>query len=263
MMLNRAMRSASNTSSLLWRGLGMQTGGMVGTVRGVGQRLEGVGIDMSGCGVRGGLGEMRMMREGKLVGDEFVLGLAKGRLAQRDCVEKGWVLDGVPRTRVQAQRLVEIGGVMRPDVVVHLKGDAEEIVRRIRERRMDPVSGRIYNLTTNMPKEQEVLQRLVRRADDEEGGVRERMRVYNQQLPGLWDVIEGSGVRIVELETAGRGIAEVVKQASDAVDGFKRVVMFGLPGCGKGTVGALVGGRRVHVSSGDLLRSRTTCAIEN
>lgn len=261
MMLSRAFRPTANTAALLWKGIGRQTGGVVEAVGELGRGLERIGIDVTPCGVRGGVDEMGMMREGKLVGDELVLGLAKGRLAQRDAREGGWVLDGVPRTRLQAERLVEEKGVMRPDVVVHLKADVEEIVTRICERRMDPVTGRIYNLATNLPREHEVLGRLVRRVDDEEGVVRERVRVYNKELPGVWQVFERSGVRIVEMETAGRGIAEIVEKVADAVDGLKRVVMFGLPGCGKGTVGALIGGGRVHVSSGDLLRKRATCAI--
>eukprot|EP00177_Eucheuma_denticulatum_P001056 GFKZ01001925.1.p2 GENE.GFKZ01001925.1~~GFKZ01001925.1.p2 ORF type:complete len:262 (-),score=43.12 GFKZ01001925.1:36-821(-) len=261
MMLSRAFRPTANTAALLWKGIGRQTGGVVEAVGELGRGLERIGIDVTGYGARSGVDEMGMMREGKLVGDELVLGLAKGRLTQQDCLDGGWVLDGVPRTTVQAQRLVGEKGAMRPDVVVHLKGDVEEIVRRICERRMDPVTGKIYNLATNMPREREVLGRLVRRVDDEEGVVRERMRVYNEELPGVWQVFQGSGVRIVEMDTAGKGIAEVAGKVADAVQGLKRVVMFGLPGCGKGTVGALIGGGRVHVSSGDLLRKRATCAI--
>lgn len=261
MLLSRGFRPTANTAALLWKGIGRQTGGVVEAMGELGRGLEKIGIDLTGCGGRSGTDEMGMMREGKLVGDELVLGLAKGRLAQRDCMEGGWVLDGVPRTMTQAQRVVEENGGMRPDVVVHLKGDVEEIVTRICERRMDPVTGRIYNLSTNMPREHEVLGRLVRRVDDEEGVVRQRIKVYHKELPGVWQVFEGSGVRLVEMETGGKGIAEVVEKVADAVEGLKRVVMFGLPGCGKGTVGALIGGGRVHVSSGDLLRKRAACAI--
>lgn len=195
------------------------------------------------------------MRSGKLVRDDLVLALAKGRLEERDCKQGGWILDGLPRTRIQAETLTR-DKEMRPDVVVHLEADVEEIVKRIGERRMDPVTGRVYNLQTNLPEDGEVLARLVQRCDDEEGVVRERLRIYQKHMPEVWDVLEKDGVRIAEVETKGCGIEEVLDRVFEAIEDDKRIVMAGLPGCGKGTIGERIGGGRVHVSSGDLLRKR-------
>lgn len=273
-MLSRAFRSSAsvaNTATLVWRGVGRQTG-VIDLVAGR------YGMDKTGMeriamgsilgGVHTALPEISIaappdvnsigldtMRSGKLVRDEVVLSLAKGRLEERDCKQGGWILDGLPRTRTQAETLTG-DKEMRPDVVVHLAGDVEEIVERIGERRLDPVTGLVYNLQTNLPEDREVLARLVKRCDDEQGVVRERLRVYQKHMPGVWDVFEKNRVRIAEVGTKGCGIEEVLDKVLQAVDGEKKIVMAGLPGCGKGTIGERIGGGRVHVSSGDLLRKR-------
>lgn len=195
------------------------------------------------------------MRTGNLVRDDVVLDLAKRRLEQMDCKQGGWVLDGLPRTRIQAQILTS-DIALRPDVVVHLKADVDDIVQRIGERRLDPVTGRVYNLKTNLPQDAEILARLVKRCDDDEAVVRERLRVYEKHMPAVWQVFEGDGVRIAEVDTKGCSIDQVLDRVLEQVGPQKRIVMAGLPGCGKGTIGERIGSGRVHVSSGDLLRKR-------
>lgn len=271
-MLSRAFRSSAsvaNAATLVWRGVGRQTG-VIDLVAGR-YGMDKAGVERIALGnILGGattaLPEISIapdvnsigldtMRSGKLVRDDLVLALAKGRLEERDCKQGGWILDGLPRTRIQAETLTR-DKEMRPDVVVHLEADVEEIVKRIGERRMDPVTGRVYNLQTNLPEDGEVLARLVQRCDDEEGVVRERLRIYQKHMPEVWDVLEKDGVRIAEVETKGCGIEEVLDRVFEAIEDDKRIVMAGLPGCGKGTIGERIGGGRVHVSSGDLLRKR-------
>lgn len=271
-MLSRAFRSSAsvaNAATLVWRGVGRQTG-VIDLVAGrygmdkagmeriaLGNILGGATTALPEISIAPDVNSIGLdtMRSGKLVRDDLVLALAKGRLEERDCKQGGWILDGLPRTRIQAETLTR-DKEMRPDVVVHLEADVEEIVKRIGERRMDPVTGRVYNLQTNLPEDGEVLARLVQRCDDEEGVVRERLRIYQKHMPEVWDVLEKDGVRIAEVGTKGRGIEEVLDRVFEAIGDDKRIVMAGLPGCGKGTIGERIGGGRVHVSSGDLLRKR-------
>jgi adenylate kinase len=68
--------------------------------------------------------------------------------------DKGWILDGMPRTVVQAKSLDEMG--CTPDIMFVLDVPDEELVERIVGRRNDPVTGKIYHLKFNPPKEKEV-----------------------------------------------------------------------------------------------------------
>merc|ERR1712100_1008605 len=56
-----------------------------------------------------GLLAKNYMEEGKLVPDDVIIGVVKARLEEEDCQQKGWLLDGFPRTLVQAEALSESG----------------------------------------------------------------------------------------------------------------------------------------------------------
>ena len=70
---------------------------------------------------------------GKLVPDEVVIAIVRERLAQDDCAQ-GYILDGFPRTVVQAEKFEEIGG--RVDAVINLVISDEEIMERMTGRRV-------------------------------------------------------------------------------------------------------------------------------
>ena len=116
------------------------------------------------------------MREGKLVPDEMVLELMRGRLTQQDA-EKGAIFDGFPRTVAQAQALDSLLATMdrEIDAVVVLDVPLESIVERVTGRRTDPASGQVYHVRYNPPPaELEVVQR----KDDTEEVVRTRFEEY-------------------------------------------------------------------------------------
>ncbi|MGL4734337.1 MAG: adenylate kinase [Enterovibrio sp.] len=123
---------------------------------------------------------------GQLVSDEIILGLVKERIAQPDC-QKGFLLDGFPRTLAQADGLHAMGVTV--DHVVELAVDDEVIVARTTGRRVHPGSGRTYHIVHNPPKidgkDDVTGEDLVLRADDEENIVRERLAVYHAQTAPL------------------------------------------------------------------------------
>lgn len=121
------------------------------------------------------------MKRGELVPDDLVIALVIERLRQGDC-QKGFILDGFPRTRPQAEaldRALEDAG-MRLDAVVLVKVPDELIVERITGRRMDPETGSIYHLTFQPPPE-EVRDRLVQRKDDTEEACKARLEKYHSE----------------------------------------------------------------------------------
>lgn len=133
------------------------------------------------------------MEKGQLVPDDLIIDICLNRLRQPDCVQRGWLLDGFPRTGSQAKALSEAGLV--PDLFIHIKVDDEECVRRISGRYTDPVTGIIYNLTTNPPPA-EIRSRLTQRADDREEVIRDRLKSYHAQYDSVVQYFQGQFVEI-------------------------------------------------------------------
>src|SRR5262245_25905006 len=112
----------------------------------------------------------RVMRSGALVADEQVNTLVEERLAQPDCA-RGFILDGYPRTRQQAEALFHwLGARGIDELVIHLLVDYNRIITRLTGRRQCPHCGTLYNLVSKPPKQDEVCDldgtKLVIRDDD-------------------------------------------------------------------------------------------------
>ncbi len=127
-----------------------------------------------------------LMDQGHLVDDEAVVGIVRERLHQPD-VAAGFLLDGFPRTVVQAAALdgiiAEAG--LAPLVVVNIDVPADELVRRVLDRRVCTACG-----TNAKPGDHESVcgkcgGEMVRRSDDTEAVVRERLAVYDRQTRPL------------------------------------------------------------------------------
>ena len=115
-----------------------------------------------------GLEAKSFMDAGKLVPDEVVNGLVAERLAQPDC-EKGFIMDGFPRTVVQAKTLDEILAKLGKKIekVIALNVPDSDIIERITGRRTSKLTGKIYHIKFNPPVDEKE-EDLVQRADDTE-----------------------------------------------------------------------------------------------
>ena len=122
------------------------------------------------------------MDEGKLVPDELVIDLLKQRLQEDDC-KNGYILDGFPRTVVQAQELEKIA---RIDSVILIDLPFNVIEDRIVNRRLCENCGEIYNVSTY---EKTTCNKcgapLYQRDDDKLETVRNRLEVYERQTAPL------------------------------------------------------------------------------
>ncbi|XP_059637822.1 adenylate kinase 5, chloroplastic [Cornus florida] len=123
------------------------------------------------------------MNAGKLVPDEIVTAMVTARLSLKDAKEKGWLLDGYPRSFAQAQTLENLK--IRPDVYIALDVPDETLVDRCVGRRMDPVTGKIYHIKNFLPETEEVKARLVIRPDDTEEKVKSRLEIYKQNAEAI------------------------------------------------------------------------------
>lgn len=141
------------------------------------------------------------MDSGNLVDDEIVLGMIRERLAEEDA-QRGFILDGFPRTLVQARALdtmlQEMGKPL--DTVVLLDVDYGELTKRISGRRSCQDCGKVFNVFTSPAPEGELCpktnepHRLFQRSDDNETAVAERLRVYDEKTRPLIDYYTQQGL---------------------------------------------------------------------
>ncbi len=164
------------------------------------------------------------MDRGELVPDEIVIGIVKERLKEPDC-QKGFILDGFPRTLPQAEALdkmlEELG--MKIDAVINIAVPEEEVVRRIAYRRTCKKCGAVYHLIYAPPKEDNKCDKcggeLYQREDDKEETVRERYRVYRERTEPLIEYYRKKGL-LYEVDGT-KSIEEVFKQIEETLKKIK------------------------------------------
>lgn len=132
-----------------------------------------------------------IMDRGDLVSDEIVVGIIADRLDAPD-VKKGFILDGFPRNTAQAEALDKMlsGKGLKLDAVVEMKVDDEALVERITGRYTCAKCGKGYHDIFEKPKTEGVCDacgstEFIRRADDNEKTVRDRLGIYNKQTAPL------------------------------------------------------------------------------
>jgi len=134
----------------------------------------------------------RYMSRGQLVPDETIVRVFLDRLEKPDA-RNGAILDGFPRTRVQAEALdralAEAG--RQVDRTIFIDVSTEDLIRRMANRRICTANGHVYNLASNPPLNDEVCDidgsPIVQRPDDNEATVRARM---SEQIPPLLEVVD-------------------------------------------------------------------------
>ncbi|KAF2919009.1 probable adenylate kinase 5, chloroplastic isoform X1 [Oryza sativa Japonica Group] len=118
------------------------------------------------------------MDNGMLVPDQVVTDMVVSRLSQPDVRERGWLLDGYPRSYAQAQSLESMK--IRPDIFIVLEVPDDILIDRCVGRRLDPETGKIYHIKNFPPENDEVSARLVTRSDDTFEKVKSRLDTYKQ-----------------------------------------------------------------------------------
>lgn len=139
-----------------------------------------------------GLEAKSYIDKGELVPDEVTIGIVKERLGKDDC-ERGFLLDGFPRTVAQAEALEEIlEEYGKPiDYVINIEVDKDALMERLTGRRICSVCGTTYHLVFNPPKMPGICDKdggeLYQRADDNEETVSKRLEVNMKQTQPLLD----------------------------------------------------------------------------
>lgn len=136
---------------------------------------------------------------GKLVPDELTVGIVRERLLKDDC-QKGFILDGFPRTVEQADALngilKEIGLTLTR--VLNINVPASELIERAVGRRICKKCGATYHVKFNPPKQEGICddcgEALTQRADDTAETMKNRLSVYEASTKPLIDYYQKAGI---------------------------------------------------------------------
>lgn len=160
------------------------------------------------------------MDRGDLVPDEVTNAMVKDRLSKEDAAA-GFLLDGFPRNVPQAETLKGMLAELdtRLDVVLELRVDEEEVVKRLSGRRSCPECGRVYHVEYDPPKVEGRCDNegaeLYQREDDREETVRHRLKVYREQTAPLVEFYEAEGL-LATIAATGP-VEEVTARAKAAI----------------------------------------------
>jgi adenylate kinase len=146
-----------------------------------------------------GMEAKKFMDAGQLVTDEVVIGLVKERLSKPD-TDKGFMLDGFPRTVPQAEALDKVLADLNKAInhVVSIEVANEELMGRLTGRRTCKACGSGFHVIFDPPKVEGKCDKcggeLYQRDDDNEATVSNRLKVYDSQTKPLIDYYQGKGL---------------------------------------------------------------------
>ena len=154
------------------------------------------------------------MNRGELVPDAVVVGLVMEKLSSPEC-QKGFLLDGFPRTVAQADQLSKYLASTGKglDQVVYFSLSKDEIIRRISGRRSCPDCKAVYHLESVPPKHAGICdvcgKALIQRNDDKPETVESRLAVYQEQTAPL---VEYYKTQNILRELDGEGLVSAVQE---------------------------------------------------
>jgi adenylate kinase len=131
-----------------------------------------------------------LMDRGELLGDDLILEMVSTRLAESDTKDRGFILDGCPRTVAQAQMLADWLAPVDLDLVIDIAVPTSQVLRRLASRRVCVDCGANYSLTAR-PLINWTCDvcggEVVQREDDTEEAITRRLEIYEIQTAPLID----------------------------------------------------------------------------
>ena len=159
------------------------------------------------------------MKAGDLVPDELIMGIMEKRLQEPDC-EKGFLLDGFPRTIPQAEALKALLDKLgiELDMAVNIDVPREVILDRLTTRRTcsNAECQAIYNVKSNPPKVEGVCDKcgspVIQREDETEEAISHRLETYQEKTAPLVDFYEKEGLLVNVNATSSEAVIDAIKQ---------------------------------------------------
>ncbi len=133
------------------------------------------------------------VEKGLLVPDEIVIEVVKKRLSEPDC-QKGWILDGFPRTIKQAEELDKFAP---PDIALNFVCPDEVIIERLSGRRVCKKCGKNWHIKFMPPPQPDRCEcggELYQREDDKPEVIKKRLEVYREQFTPIIDYYRRRGI---------------------------------------------------------------------
>jgi len=155
------------------------------------------------------------MASGKLISDELTYQIVKERTSRDDCTGT-FILDGYPRTAVQAEQLESLAKEQGKEIqAIEVDIARDELMKRLTGRRSCGVCGEIYNIYSKPPKKENVCDFhpetiLTHRADDNEESVATRLATYDELTSPLLNYYETSG-RLKKID-GSREVEEIYRE---------------------------------------------------
>lgn len=160
------------------------------------------------------------MAAGRLISDDLTYKVVRERTSREDC-KNGYILDGYPRTAIQAKQLEELAAEQNKKIIaIEIFVPRDELTRRLTGRRSCPVCGEIYNIFSKPPKTDNVCDlhpesQLVQREDDNEKSVATRLATYEELTKPLIDFYAEHG--LLKRIDGSRGTESVFESIVNAI----------------------------------------------
>ena len=160
------------------------------------------------------------MASGKLISDDLTYKIVRERTSKPDTTGT-YLLDGYPRTAVQAEQLEELAKEQGKEIhAIEVDVARDELMKRLTGRRSCPVCGEIYNIYSKPPKadgycDEHPDTALDHRADDSEEKVKVRLETYDELTKPLLEYYEKSG-RLQKIDGTGE-IEDIYRQLEDLI----------------------------------------------
>ncbi|MBT3093062.1 MAG: adenylate kinase [Candidatus Thiodiazotropha sp. (ex. Lucinisca nassula)] len=157
------------------------------------------------------------MKAGDLVPDDLIMGIMEQRLQEPDC-EKGFLLDGFPRTIPQAEALKELLKKIAVDLdcAVEIDVSREVILDRLTTRRTCVDCGAIYNVKSMPTKVEGVCDKcggsVVQRDDETEEAISNRLDVYNEKTAPLVDFYKNENMLLTVSATSSEVVVNAIQE---------------------------------------------------
>lgn len=161
-----------------------------------------------------------VMKSGKLVSDDITYRMVQDRTSRSD-INGTYVLDGYPRTSVQAEQLEKLAKEQGREIsAIEVDVPRDELFRRLTGRRTCPVCGEIYNVYSKPPKSDSVCDlhpdtELSHRSDDNEESVRTRLETYETETAPLLEYY-GRTSRLAKVDGTGE-VEDIYRQLAELI----------------------------------------------
>lgn len=163
----------------------------------------------------------KIMNSGKLVPDKEMTSYLTAYLDQENLYDD-IIFDGFPRTLTQYDFLkiwLDEKGV-KIDLGLILEISEKETIKRLGARRIDPSTGKIYNLITDKPPSDVDSDKLIQRDDDKPEAIKKRLEIYRNQTKQLIEKLEGD-TKVIEvdgersIEEIQKDLVKIIKEVKD------------------------------------------------